>query len=113
MLRHEHGGFFHNLLECRGIVGLGEVEEHAADLGQKLAGLVVHGDHVVEGRSLFVGDDRVDFRFMLLDSLLEGGQKVRVLDLLERRDAERRVPFREERIFMLGASRHHKKYRCK
>ena len=116
VLRGQGRGLFHDFLKFRAVVGFRQIEQDAADFGQQAAGQVESGDHVVEGRRFGIVDDGLDLGIVLTDSLLQGRNVVGILNLFERRDAERGVPFREEGIgAFFSASCHSDKgqYNCK
>ncbi len=89
------------------VVRVGPLEgaEDGVDLGQEDPGAVERGDRIFEGRLLAVRDDGVDLGRLEADPLLDGRQKVLVLDQVERRDVERRAVRLEEGIIGVGGGR--------
>ena len=103
----QFGGLFDDLVHLVAAFGLLEVEQDVRNFVQDVAGKLVCGDSVLEGRCLLVVEDSVKFRFLLLDSLLDRRDIVGKLDLVERRDAVRSVPFLQERVLVLCTGCHH------
>ena len=84
---------FHHLVTAH---ALHQVEKHARDLAEKLARLVVSPDGVLKSWCLGVGTNSLDFGFLLLHTLDEGGHVMLVLYLVESRCLKRRAEVREK-----------------
>ena len=93
-----------SLLKCgvdlRGLVGLRNIVEHTYHLRKDAAAEFQRSNRVFESGRFGIGDDSVYFGLLLLYSRLDSGDIIGGLDLIERRDAVRGVPFLEERILM-------------
>ena len=79
-------------------LGARNVAECARHLGQQATRRFHREDRVLEGRRFRIRDDRVDFRTLFEDALLDRGHVMAVFDAAEGRHAVGRVPVLEERI---------------
>ncbi len=87
-------------------IRLADVEEDGGDPAEGLAAAVEGRYGVLEVRSGLIGDDGLYLGSLLLDSGLDGGNVVADLDLVERRNSIRGIPFGEERVGGACASCH-------
>ncbi len=112
-LRHDRGDLLLHGLHGRGGIGLGKVVEHAGNLRQELSRAFVSSDCILEGGSLRIGDDRVDFGLLRLDAGLDGGNVILHRNLAERSRPVGGVPLLVKYLPGLRAARcrhhHHQK----
>ena len=89
----EHGR--HLLLDgfhLGAVLALTQVEEHSAHFAEQLAAVLVGKDGVLEGGSLRIAHDGLDFSPLAFDAFAEGGHVVFCLDTAEVGDFVRGAP---------------------
>ena len=98
MLGQQRQGLIHDSLHLGAVVGFGQVEQHAHHLREDFAAVLVGADHVVECRSLRIGQNGLHFGILLFDAGLQGRNIVVEFDFVERRNTVRGIPLLQERI---------------
>ena len=108
VLGHQRGGLLDNFVHLIAAFCLLKVEQHGRRLGQSLAGQLVSRHGVLKRRRILIVQDSLKFLVLLLNPGLDGRNVIGKLNLLERRNAVRCVPFLKERIVLcLCAGCHH------
>ena len=108
VLGHQRGGLLDNFVHLIAAFCLLKVEQHGRRLGQSLAGQLVSRHGVLKRRRILIVQDSLKFLVLLLNPGLDGRNVIGKLNLLERRNAVRCVPFLQERIVLcLCAGCHH------
>ena len=106
VLAHQRDGLFDNGIKGIAAVGLGNVVEHSADLGEDAPGILQRGDGILKTGGLLAGDYGIDFGLLLGYAGLDCRDVVGGLYLIEGRNSIRGVPLREEGV---GAVASHKR----
>ena len=104
-------GFLHNSIKGVAAVGFGHIVEHALHFAEDASREFERQDGVLEGRSLGICGDGVDFSFLLLYAGLDGGDVVGNFYLVERRNSVGSVPFLKEGVGVIASHKQNK--RCK
>ena len=100
-------GFLHNSIEGVAAVGFGHIVEHALHLAEDASREFERHDGVLEGRSLGIRGDGVDFSFLLLYAGLDGGDVVGNFYLVERRNSVGSIPFLKEGVGVVTSHKHY------
>jgi hypothetical protein len=96
--RHDRRDVALDLLERVVGVGGGQIVEDRGDAIELASGQFQRPNDIAEARLVGIAGDRVDLRFVLGDTLIEGRPEMRGLDRVKRRRLEGRGPFLEKWI---------------
>ena len=95
----KHGKrFLHNRVEFVRAVCLADIEQHAYNFAQDFARELERQNGVLEGRTFGIVHDGVNLLVLLLDTCFDGWDVVLDQNVLEGRNAIRRIPLGEERV---------------
>ena len=98
MLGKHRNDLLHHFLQGRGRVAFSQIEQHTASPVQKLPGILVCRNRILESRCRIAGNDGIHFRRLLVNAEFHGAHIVFFRNLFERRNPVRSIPFPEKRV---------------